>query len=56
MKKPEGTGTFDHRGATHLSRGVARVATDAVVGSRFGLPRTIDELDTGSSPMSWEPP
>jgi hypothetical protein len=32
---------------THLSRGVARVATDAVVGSRLGLPRTVDELDTG---------
>jgi Ser/Thr protein kinase RdoA (MazF antagonist) len=32
---------------THLSRGVARVATDAVVGSRLGLPRTVDDLDTG---------
>ncbi|MDT5223303.1 MAG: hypothetical protein QOG19_710 [Mycobacterium sp.] len=31
---------------THLGRGVARVATDAVIGSRLGLPRTVDELDT----------
>jgi Ser/Thr protein kinase RdoA (MazF antagonist) len=33
--------------AAHLSRGVARVAADAVVGRRLGLPRNVDELDTG---------
>jgi Ser/Thr protein kinase RdoA (MazF antagonist) len=31
--------------AAHLGRGLSRVATDAVVGSRAGLPRTVDELD-----------
>jgi Ser/Thr protein kinase RdoA (MazF antagonist) len=32
--------------AAHLGRGVGRVATDAVLGSRAGLPRTVDGLDT----------
>lgn len=31
--------------AAHLSRGVGRVATDAVVGGRFGLPRTVEDID-----------
>jgi hypothetical protein len=31
--------------AAHLSRGAGRVATDAVVGGRFGLPRTVEEID-----------
>lgn len=31
--------------AAHLGRGARRVATDAVVGGRFGLPRTVDGID-----------
>ncbi|WP_369829665.1 phosphotransferase [Mycobacterium sp. E2479] len=31
--------------AAHLGRGAGRVATDAVVGPRFGLPRTIEGID-----------
>ncbi|GLV07319.1 phosphotransferase [Mycobacterium intracellulare subsp. chimaera] len=30
--------------AAHLGRGAGRVATDAVVGGRFGLPRSADEI------------
>jgi Ser/Thr protein kinase RdoA (MazF antagonist) len=30
--------------AAHLGRGVGRVATDAVVGDRLGLPRTIEDI------------
>ncbi len=29
----------------HLSRGIGRVTTDAVVGSRAGLPRTVEAID-----------
>lgn len=29
---------------THLSRGIGRIAADAVVGSRAGLPRRVDEI------------
>lgn len=32
--------------AAHLGRGVGRVATDAVVGGRFGLPRTVEDIDS----------
>jgi Ser/Thr protein kinase RdoA (MazF antagonist) len=31
--------------AAHLGRGVGRVATDAVVGDRLGLPRTVADID-----------
>lgn len=31
--------------AAHLGRGIGRVTTDAVVGRRLGLPRTIDDID-----------
>jgi hypothetical protein len=31
--------------AAHLGRGAGRVATDAVVGGRFGLPRTVEDID-----------
>src|ERR1700758_1281488 len=31
--------------AAHLGRGVGRVAADAVVGSRLGLPRTVEDID-----------
>ncbi|MGE2815037.1 phosphotransferase [Mycobacterium heidelbergense] len=31
--------------AAHLGRGVGRVAADAVVGGRLGLPRTVDDVD-----------
>jgi hypothetical protein len=34
--------------AAHLGRGVGRVATDAAVGSRAGLPRTVDDIDATS--------
>jgi hypothetical protein len=32
--------------AAHLGRGVGRVTTDAIVGSRAGLPRAVGDLDT----------
>ncbi|BBZ43775.1 phosphotransferase [Mycobacterium parmense] len=32
----------------HLGRGVGRVATDAIVGSRTGLPRTIGDVDAAA--------
>ncbi len=45
MKNPVGQ-AFSVLGlAAHLGRGVGRVATDAVVGGRFGLPRTVDDID-----------
>jgi hypothetical protein len=31
--------------AAHLGRGIGRVTTDAIVGSRAGLPRTVGDLD-----------
>lgn len=34
--------------AAHLGRGLCRVATDAAVGSRGRLPRTVGELDPGA--------
>ncbi len=33
--------------AAHLGRGISRVTTDAVVGHRLGLPRTVREIDAG---------
>ncbi len=33
--------------AAHLGQGVRRVTTDAVVGGRLGLPRTVEDIDTG---------
>lgn len=33
--------------AAHLGHGVRRVATDAVVGGRLGLPRTVEDIDAG---------
>lgn len=45
MKNPVGQ-AFSFVGlAAHLGRGAGRVATDAVVGGRFGLPRSADEID-----------
>ncbi|MCK8646786.1 ecdysteroid 22-kinase family protein [Mycobacterium colombiense] len=45
MKNPVGQ-AFSVLGlAAHLGRGAGRVATDAVVGGRFGLPRTVDDID-----------
>ncbi|MGV0040087.1 phosphotransferase [Mycobacterium colombiense] len=45
MKNPVGQ-AFSVLGlAAHLGRGVGRVATDAVVGGRFGLPRTVEDID-----------
>jgi hypothetical protein len=31
--------------AAHLGRGIGRVAADAVVGGRLGLPRTVEDID-----------
>ena len=31
--------------AAHLGRGIGRVTTDAVVGDRLGLPRTVEDID-----------
>jgi Ser/Thr protein kinase RdoA (MazF antagonist) len=45
MKNPVGQAISVFGLAAHLGRGVGRVATDAVVGRRAGLPRTVDELD-----------
>ncbi|MGB9227382.1 phosphotransferase [Mycobacterium sp.] len=45
MKNPVGQAISVIGLAAHLGRGVGRVATDAVVGGRAGLPRTVDELD-----------
>lgn len=45
MKNPVGH-AFSVLGlAAHLGRGVGRLATDAVVGGRFGLPRTVEDID-----------
>lgn len=45
MKTPVGQ-AFSILGlAAHLGRGATRVATDTVVGGRFGLPRTVDDID-----------
>lgn len=45
MKTPVGQ-AFSILGlAAHLGRGAGRVATDAVVGGRFGLPRTVEGID-----------
>ncbi|OSC26145.1 phosphotransferase [Mycobacterium vulneris] len=45
MKNPVGQ-AFSILGlAAHLGRGAGRVATDAVVGGRFGLPRTVEDID-----------
>ncbi len=44
MKTPLGQ-AFSILGlAAHLGRGASRVATDAVVGGRFGLPRTVEDI------------
>jgi Ser/Thr protein kinase RdoA (MazF antagonist) len=34
--------------AAHLGRGVGRVTTDAVVGRRLGLPRTVEDIDAAA--------
>ncbi len=45
MKNPVGP-VFSIAGlAAHLARGVGRVTTDAVVGGRAGLPRTVEDID-----------
>ena len=45
MKNPVGQALSVVGLAAHLGRGVGRVTADAVVGSRAGLPRKVDELD-----------
>lgn len=45
MKTPVGQ-AFSLLGlAAHLGRGAGRVTTDALVGGRFGLPRTVKDID-----------
>jgi Ser/Thr protein kinase RdoA (MazF antagonist) len=45
MKNPVGQ-SFSVIGlAAHLGRGIGRVTTDAVVGGRLGLPRTVEDID-----------
>ncbi|OBI37827.1 phosphotransferase [Mycobacterium colombiense] len=45
MKNPVGQAFSIVGLAAHLGRGAGRVATDAVVGGRFGLPRTVEDID-----------
>jgi hypothetical protein len=45
MKNPVGHASSVIGLAAHLGRGVSRVATDAVVGGRAGLPRTVEDID-----------
>ncbi|BCZ21613.1 phosphotransferase [Mycobacterium senriense] len=45
MKTPVGQALSILGLAAHLGRGARRVATDALVGGRFGLPRTVDDID-----------
>lgn len=45
MKNPVGQARSVVGLAAHLGRGIGRVTTDAVVGSRAGLPRRVEELD-----------
>ena len=45
MKNPVGQPFSGIVLAAHLGRGVGRLITDAVVGSRVGLPRTVDAID-----------
>ena len=46
MKSPVGQARSVMGLTAHLGRGVGRVATDALVGSRTGLPRTVGEIDS----------
>jgi hypothetical protein len=45
MKIPVGQALSVIGLGAHLGRGASRQATDAVVGGRFGLPRTVEEID-----------
>lgn len=45
MKNPVGQAFSFLRLVAHLGRGAGRVSVDAVLGGRFGLPRTVDEID-----------
>ncbi len=45
MKNPVGQVISIIGLAAHLSQGIGRVTTDAVVGARAGLPRTVDDID-----------
>jgi hypothetical protein len=45
MKTPVGQALSMIGLGAHLGRGASRVATDAVVGGRFGLPRTVEGID-----------
>lgn len=45
MKPPLAQARSALRLTAHLGRGISRVATDALIGSRAGLPRTANEID-----------
>ena len=45
MKNPLGQARNVVGLAGHLGRGIGRVTTEAVVGGRAGLPRTVDGID-----------
>jgi Ser/Thr protein kinase RdoA (MazF antagonist) len=45
MKNPVGQAFTVIGLAAHLGRGIGRVAADAVVGGRLGLPRTVEDID-----------
>lgn len=45
MKNPVSQAVSAAGLAAHLGRGVGRVATDAVLGGRFGLPRRVQDID-----------
>jgi Ser/Thr protein kinase RdoA (MazF antagonist) len=45
MKNRVGQSLSIIRLAAHLGRGVGRVTTDAIVGSRAGLPRSVEDID-----------
>ena len=47
MKNPAGQALSIAGLAAHLGHGVRRVTTDAVVGGRLGLPRTVEDIDAG---------
>lgn len=47
MKRPLGQVLSIAGLAAHLGRGIGRLATDAIVGGRAGLPRTVGGLDIG---------
>ncbi len=48
IKSPVGQSRSAIGLAAHLGRGIGRVTTDALVGQRAGLPRTVDQINAGA--------